>query len=88
MDHYKRFGALSSSEDPQKLADTVKGVIVGLSGLIIIGLHLIGIDIGSAQVSSFASEAAIAISSIWTGYGLIKKFIIWFQTAWSNRVKG
>lgn len=81
----KKFGALSSSEDPQKLADTVKGLIISLSGVIILVLHVFDINIMAEQVSLFATELAFSIGSILTIYGLIKKFIIWIQDTVQNR---
>lgn len=82
---YRKFGVLSSSEDPQKLGDTVKGIILGLGSVLILSLHFVGIDVGSAEVSQFAVNAGLAVSSIWTAYGLIKKAIVWVQSAWANR---
>lgn len=74
---YKRFGAFSSSENPDALADTVKGVILGASTLIILLAHLLGLNIGTAEITNFAIGAGSAASSLWIAYGLIKKGIVW-----------
>lgn len=81
----KKFGALSSSENPEKLADTVKGVILGLSVLIIFVAKLGGIEIGTEEITNFAIGAGTAVSSLLVFYGLVKKIIIWAQQSWANR---
>jgi len=79
----KKFGALTSSEDYNKLADTVKGVIVSLSSVIIFVAALKGVTVTQAGVLAFAQQAGTTIGAfgatigaIWTFYGLIKKVAI------------
>ncbi len=81
----KKFGALTSSEDYSKLADTVKGVIVSLSSVIIFIGALKGFSVTTNQIAQFAQQAGTtigafgtAIGSIWTMYGIIKKIVIKF----------
>lgn len=79
----RKFGALTSSEDVNKLADTVKGVIVGASSIIIFIASLKGITVTQAGVMQFAQQAGTtigafgtAVGAIWTTYGLLKKIAI------------
>lgn len=79
----KKFGAFTSSEDYNKLADTVKGVIVSLSSVIIFIGALKGFPISTSQITQFAQQAGTtigafgtAVGSIWTMYGLLKKIVI------------
>ena len=79
----KKFGAFTSSEDYTKLADTVKGVIVSLSSIIIFIGALKGFPVSQDQIIQFAQQAGTtigafgtAVGSIWTLYGLIKKIIV------------
>lgn len=79
----KKYGAFTSSEDYNKLADTVKGVIVGLSSLIIFFAAMKGITVTEAGVLAFAQQAGTtigavgtAVGAIFTLYGLIKKGVI------------
>ncbi len=74
---YKRFGAFSSSENPDALADTVKGVILGLASVILLVSHWLGLNIGTAEITNFAIGAGTAASSLWIAYGLIKKGVVW-----------
>ena len=76
----KKYGALSSSEDPQKLADTVKGAILGGGVLIIFGLKYFGIEVGSEDISEFAIQAGSAISAVWIAYGAVKKVILFVHS--------
>lgn len=73
----KRFGIFSSSEDPYKLGDTVKGIILALSVGIIFILDQFGIKIGSAEISAFAIGAGTAVSSAVILFGILKKAFIW-----------
>ena len=79
----KKYGAFSSSEDYNKLADTVRGVIVSLSSIIIFVGALKGFPVSNDQIIQFAQQAGTtigafgtAVGSIWTMYGLIKKIIV------------
>lgn len=82
----KKFGALSSSVDPQKLADSVEGVIKVIAG--------IALSFGLAKISGNLSQTADQIGIIVTlGYsfygavqtifGLARKVIVSIQEAWS-----
>ena len=77
----RRFGARSSSVDPQKLASTVTGVIKAVSG----GLALLGYTAVVGDVNSLAEVAGqftLTAFSIWgiaeTGFGLVRKIIVHF----------
>src|SRR5688572_9052155 len=59
----QRFGAPSSSEDPQKLGGTVKGLIIGASVLIIWTAHQLGFEITSEEVTQLAIGIGAAIST-------------------------
>lgn len=72
----KRFGAFSSSSDPDRLGDTVKGVIIALSTLIILVASWMGFEVGSEQVTNAAIIIGASISSVWTLYGLVKKIVV------------
>jgi hypothetical protein len=76
MQNTKDLGILASSENPQKLADTVKGLILGSSALIIYIAHLFGVELVTEQISQFAIVLSTSAASIWTLYGLVKKAII------------
>ncbi len=73
MNTHRKYGALSSSEDPQKLADTVKGILLGGSVLVIYIASKFGILLTDADITAFATQIGTFISVAWTLYGLFKK---------------
>lgn len=77
----RKFGALSSSEDPQKLADTVKGIVMLVAGLV----SYFGYSEATGEINTIADQVGIAITLgmsfygvVKTIYGLIKKLIVRF----------
>lgn len=92
---HKRFGALSSSQDPEKLGMMVQAVILGLSGVIILvsakfGIKLFPADIQvlAAQASQIAVVVAIAGTQIGVLFGLIRKFISWLAERKAPEIEG
>lgn len=69
-------GVLGSSEDATKLGDTVKGIIILLSTVLIALAGHYGIDIVQAEIVEFATVMGGAIGALWTAYGLIKKVLV------------
>lgn len=79
----KKFGAFSSSVDPEKLGATVQGIILGLSGIITLiaakyGIQLLPADLQafSAQAAGLTTQLAIGASAVVTIFGLIRKVIV------------
>ena len=76
MNENRKFGALSSSTDPSGLAATVSGVIIGFSALIVYGAALMGFTIVDGQVSAFATQLGLAVGSLVTLYGVLRKVVV------------
>lgn len=74
----KRFGSLSSSENPEQLAATVKSIILALASTIILVAGSFGVSIAQEEMVQVAMQISLAISSIWFLYGIIRKVIIRF----------
>ena len=68
----RRFGALSSSTDPEQIGNTVKGIVLGLSSLILIVAP-------ETDVTTLASQIGLAASGLWVAYGLVMKIVVWAQ---------
>lgn len=82
----RRFGAFSSSENPDELANRVKAVILGLSTIIIfIVTHLFHITFTADDVVTLATGVSGMVSAIWLAYGTIKAFIIWAIDKWHTQ---
>lgn len=75
----KRFGALSSSEDPQKLAASVTGSIVACASLIVFFAGHLGFSVNVEQVTNFAGLLGTAAGAIWAVFGVIRKIVIAVQ---------
>lgn len=72
----KKFGALSSSVDPTKLATSVSGGIIMFSSLIIYLAGLFGFPLVDIQVSNFATQVGLAVGSLTFLYGVTRKAIV------------
>lgn len=69
----RKFGALSSSQDPQKLAAWVTGIIISLSSVIALVLSkVLSLPVSAEQVAGLASSIGAAIGAIWFLFGLIR----------------
>jgi len=86
MNPSRRFGAFSSSENPDQLAARVKAVILG-AGTIIIWLvgKYFHISLTPDDIMSFATDSSGVVASIWFTYGLLKKWTIWAIDKWHTR---
>lgn len=72
----RKFGALSSSINPEQLSATVSGAILSVAGLIVFGAHYLGFPLADNQVSDFAQQAGISIGFLWMCFGLVRKFVV------------
>ena len=64
----RRYGALSSSEDPQKLAATVTGLIKAAAGF----LAFIGVSSVQGDVTTVADNIGQLITMGYVFYGLVE----------------
>lgn len=74
----KRYGALSSSIDPQQLSTMVSGAILTAGALIIGVLGYFGVPFTDTQVGELATNLGVAAGSLWFLYGLIRKVVVFF----------
>ena len=81
----RRFGALSSSTDPEKLGMTVQGFIMGVGTLVIFVAGYLGIQIGTEEVTTLAVQLGSIITSLMLAFGAVRKLIVWINEKWSTR---
>lgn len=68
---------LQSSSDPSQVANTVKGLIVGASALIIfVATQFFGITLSSTDIISLGTEAGMVVGGVWGLYGLLMKVTV------------
>lgn len=73
----RKFGALSSSVNPDQLANTVRGGILAIAGVIVyFGLNLFGVEITQGDITTFASAAGAVAGGVWAIYGLLQKLVV------------
>ena len=68
---YRKYGALSSSVDPQRLSLTIKGLVP----LLVLGLPLLGIvDVGENDLIALIDQVGVIVSASVVIYGIGRKF--------------
>lgn len=82
----RRFGAFSSSENPEQLAARVKAIILASSTLITWAVaRFFNITLTPSDIMSLATDAGTLTASIWFVYGLLKQWTIWAIDKWHTR---
>jgi len=78
----RRYGALTSSQDPNAIAQKVKGVILALSSIIIFaGARFFGIQLSASDMISLATEVGAVAGAVWAIYGSVLHLIAWYYKA-------
>lgn len=76
METQKDLGVLGSSADSTQVANTVRGAILALSGLIIYLAEVLGFSIAQGDVATWASHIGITAGTLWALYGIIQKVVL------------
>ncbi len=80
----RRFGAFSSSENPEELGSTVKAFILGIGVIVIYLVQLVfHVQWTPENINQFATEAGTLVTATWMAYGLVKKAVIWAIDKWN-----
>lgn len=86
---YRRFGALSSSEDPQKLAATVTGIVKAIGGAV----AFLGVSTITGDVNTLADQLGQMVTlgyAFWgvaeAAFGIGRKILIAVQQKLSSGV--
>lgn len=86
MNSNRRFGAFSSSENPEELAGRVKAVILAAGTLIIWGAStLFKIHLTSDDIISLATSVSATVAAIWAAYSSVKAVAIWAIDKWHTK---
>ncbi len=76
MNKTRRYGALSSSENPEVLAQKVKGAILLASSVIIFfASKVLGITLTAADITSLATQLGGVAGAIWMVHGVILNIV-------------
>ena len=75
----KKFGAITSSQNPEEIANTVKGIVLSLSSVIIlIATQFFGVQLNANDVSTLATNVSMVAGAVWTLYGVVLKVLAYF----------
>lgn len=67
----KKFGAITSSIDPEEIATKVKGIVLGLSGVIIfLGATFFHITLSANDIITLATELSMVAGAVVFLYGI------------------
>jgi len=72
---HKKFPVLGSSENPNNLAMTVKGILLGLVPIAVIIFTNVGIDITSGELTEIVNAVVALIAGVVTVIGLVRKIM-------------
>ncbi len=74
----KKFGALTSSQDPEQIATKVKGIILAASSIIIfLAAHFFGITLNANDIISLSTEISGIVGLTVAIYGSVLHVIAW-----------
>lgn len=78
MNNTRKFGAITSSQDPEKIANTVKGLVLSFSSIIIlIAQQFFHVTLSANDVASLSLEASAIVGAVWAIYGGVLKILAW-----------
>ena len=77
MNKYKRFGSLSSSVDPEKLATKVKGIMLMASTLVIfVAAKFLNINLTPETYVELVTDITGIVAAIATAYGFVQHLVV------------
>lgn len=68
---------IQSSQDPSQVANTIKGIVVGASALIIfLAAQIFHLTLSSTDVLTLGTELGMVVGGIYGLYGLLMKGVV------------
>jgi len=75
----RKYGALSSSQNPQELANKVKGIVLASSSIVIfLAAQMFNIQLSANDMISLSTEVGAVAGAVWAIYGFVLHAIAWF----------
>lgn len=70
---------IQSSQDPTQISNTVRGIVLGASALIMFaGTQFFHLTLSADDIASLATEVGAVAGGIWAVYGLVMKLVMLF----------
>lgn len=82
MNTEKRFGALSSSTDPQALGTTVKGGILAVSTIVVMVAKAFDLPLTETDMVTLATQLGAAVSALTISFGIVQKVFVAGYNKW------
>lgn len=83
----RKYGALTSSQNPEEIANKVKGAVLAISSIaIFIAAKFFQIEITVDDMTALASALGALSGLIWMVYGGILHLIAWFYEVKNRQV--
>lgn len=68
----KKFGIISSSQNPEEIANKVKGLVLLFSSLVIlIAGKFFHLSLTANDITSLATDLGVITGAVWTVYGTV-----------------
>ena len=75
----KKYGVLTSSQNPEEIANKVKGgILLSSSVIIFLAARFFGVTLNANDIVSLATEIGAVSGSVWVIYGFVLHAIAWF----------
>jgi len=72
-------GIIASSQDPEQIANTVRGIVLALSSVIVfMAASFFHLTLSANDVMALATDVGMAAGAVWTIYGLLMKAVVFF----------
>lgn len=83
----KKYGVLTSSQNPEEIANKVKGAVLTVSSIVIFVLaRFFQVEISVEDMTSLAGALGSLSGLIWMIYGSILHLIAWFYKVKNSQV--
>lgn len=81
----KDLGFIGSSVDSTSLSATVTGLIITFSAVIIAIAHYFKLPLTDSDVAILAQQVGLIIGTLYTVFGLVRKFVVWLNERFANK---
>ena len=69
---------LKSSQDPEKISNTVKGAVLALSSTAFLLVGIFDVPINNMEYAELATQLGYVAGAIWFVHGLVMKVVMHF----------
>lgn len=67
---------LKSSMDSKQVANTIKGGVLAVAGILLFVAKMLGFPLTELEVTDIATQLGLACGTLWTLYGITMKIVM------------